>query len=163
VTTPLAPYANLRLLIPQPVTAANFRTGVPISTINWVIECFAKRDQSRADDNPAGKLPSLEAFSQILEGYITSWAVLAPNANWLAARSTFNWNETGLAPVGLLPGTSGIAIYTELSLLPTITMPAQQGEIQIVGLSNPYGTGGIGAEVRSVLGDKIRMEIQTIG
>jgi hypothetical protein len=33
----------------------------------------------------------------------------------------------------------------------------------VLGLADPFGPGGIGAEVRSVLGDKIRIEFQAAG
>jgi hypothetical protein len=163
MATDLAPYANIRLLIPQPVAPANFRSGVPAAAGSWVIECFAKRDKVNADDKPFGSLPSVDSRWQILEGYITQWAVLPANTSWLATRSAFTWNITGLAPSGLLPGANGRGILTVLEQLPTITQPAPQGEVTIVGLADPFGTGGIGAEVRSVLGDKIRIDFQAAG
>jgi hypothetical protein len=163
MATDLAPYANIRLLIPQPVAPANFRSGVPAAAGSWVIECFAKRDKVNADDKPFGSLPAIDPRRQLLEGYITQWAVLPANTSWLATRSAFAWNTTGLAPSGLLPGANGRGILTVLEQLPTITQPAPQGEATVVGLADPFGPGGIGAEVRSVLGDKIRIEFQAAG
>jgi hypothetical protein len=162
MATDLAPYANIRLLIPQPVAPANFRSGVPAAAGSWVIECFVKRNDGAAGDT-AASLPSIDPRRQILDGYITQWAVLPANTSWLATRSAFTWNTTGLAPSGLLPGANGRGVLTVLEQLPTITQPAPQGEVTILGLADPFGTGGIGAEVRSVLGDKIRIEFQAAG
>jgi hypothetical protein len=159
MATDLAPYANLRILLPQPVAPANFRSGVPAAAGSWVIECFAKNSGT----DPATGLPSIDPRRQVLDGYITQWAALPANTSWLAARSAFTWTTTGLAPAGLLPGANGRGILTVLEQLPTITQPAQQGEVTILGLADPFGTGGIGAEVRSVLGDKIRIEFQAAG
>jgi hypothetical protein len=164
MATELAPYANLRLLLPQPVAApANFRSGVPAAAGSWVIECFVKRQDGKEYDKVVGNLPSVDPRRQILEGYITQWAVLPANTLWIAARSAFTWTTTGLAPAGLLPGANGRGILTVLQALPTITQPAQQGEVTIVGLADPFGPGGIGAEVRAELGDKIRLEFQAAG
>jgi hypothetical protein len=161
MATDLAPYANLRLLLPQPVAApANFRSGVPAATGSWVIECFVKRQDGKEYDKPFDPVASIDPRRQILDGYITQWAVLPANTLWIAARSAFVWTTTGLAPAGLLPGANGRGILTVLEQLPTLTQPALQGEATIVGLSDPFGPGGIGAEVRSVLGDKIRLNFQ---
>jgi hypothetical protein len=159
MATDLAPYANLRLLLPQPAAVpANFRSGVPAATASWVVECFAKRE---GNDAVAGELPSVDPRRSTLSGYITAWAVLPANTSWLAVRSAFSWNETGLAPAGLLPGMSGRGILTLLEMLPTITQPTVQGEATVISLADPFGPGGIGAEVRSVLGDRIRIDLQT--
>jgi hypothetical protein len=50
-----------------------------------------------------------------------------------------------------------------LPSLPTITAGGQQGEARILALMDPYGPGGIGSELRSVLGDRIRIELQVAG
>jgi hypothetical protein len=47
--------------------------------------------------------------------------------------------------------------------LPTITNNGQQGEATILALADPYGPGGIGAELRQQLGDRIRVELQVAG
>jgi hypothetical protein len=156
MATDLAPYANIRLLLPQPVAPVNFRAGVPAAAGSWVIECFAKNSGT----DQADALPSIDPRRQILDGYITQWALLPADTSWLAARSAFSWTTTGLAPSGLLPGANGRGILTVLEQLPTLTQPALQGEATIVGLSDPFGAGGIGAEVRAVLGDKIRIDFQ---
>lgn len=157
--TDFAPYANLRLLIPQPVAApANFRSGVPIGTGSWVIECFARAQQ--AAGTPGAPLPSIDPSVRTLAGYITAWATLPANTSWLAARSAFTWTDTGLAPAGLLTGIGGRGFLGVLPSLPTIAASGQQGEATILGLAGSYGPGGIGAELREVLGDAITVELQ---
>jgi hypothetical protein len=159
MATDFTPYANLRLLIPQPPTApANFRSGVPVGTGSWVIECFARAEQ--AAGRPGQELPSIDPSKRTLAGYITAWATLPANTSWLAVRSAFTWTETGLAPSGLLTGMGGRGFLGVLPDLPTITASGQQGEATILGLAGTYGPGGIGAELRDVLGDAITVELQ---
>ena len=152
-------YANLRLLIPQPAAIpANLRAGMPAATASWVVECFAK-----GENTDAPGLPSIDPRRRVLAGYITAWAALPANTSWLAVRSAFTWTDTGLAPAGLLPGASGRGFLGVLPDLPTITNNGQQGEATILALADPYGPGGIGAELRQQLGDRIRFELQVAG
>lgn len=158
MATDFAPYANLRLLIPQPVAAVSFRSGVPSSAGSWVLHVFAKGQTAAAAD-----LPSVSPRTRTLEGYITAWAPLPTGASWLAASSAFAWDTTGLAPQGLLPGASGRGFLGILESLPAIAASGQQGEATITGLAEPFGPGGIGAELRQQLGDRIRIDLQFAG
>lgn len=152
-------YANLRLLIPQPATApVNFRSGVPSGTGSWIIQCFVKGETSAAPE-----LPSVNPRMRVLTGYMTGWATLPASTSWLAASSAFSWNTTGLAPDGLLPGAMGRGFLGMLDRLPTIAASGQQGEATILGLAEPFGPGGIGSELRQLLGDRIRVEFQVSG
>ena len=156
MSTPLAPYSNLRLLIPQPVAPANFRSGVPDATASWVVEMFAKADGAA----PGQNLPSIDPSRRTLSGYITAWAVLPANTSWLAAASAFTWTTTGLAPDGLAPGLQGSGYLGDLSALPTTTGPGRRGEVTITGLAGTFGPGGIGSLLRQELGDAITVELQ---
>lgn len=156
--TDFSPYANLRLLIPQPAVVTSFRDGVPSSTSSWILHVFAKGEASTGAD-----LPSVSPRTRTLSGYITAWAVLPAETDWLAASSAFTWNDSGLAPPGLLTGASGRGFLGILEDLPTVTASGQQGEATITGLAEPFGPGGIGAELRQQLGDKIRVELQVAG
>lgn len=154
--TDFAPYANLRLLIPQPAVVEDFRSGVPASTASWVLHIFAKGPTTVAPGTP-----SIDPRSRTLEGYITAFATLPANTSWLAASSAFTWDTTGLAPAGLLVGAGGPGLLGVLEALPTIT--GQQGEATITSLGGAFGPGGIGAELRSQLGDAITVELQVAG
>jgi hypothetical protein len=158
--TPLAPYANLRLLIPQPVVPEDFRSGVPAPTASWVIEMFAKSETPGIDSRFNQQLPSIDPSRRTLSGYITAWAPLPDETSWLAAASAFSWTTTGMAPDGLAPGLQGSGYLGDLSALPTTTGPAQRGEVTITGLGGTFGPGGIGALVRQELGDAITVELQ---
>lgn len=152
--TDFAPYANLRLLIPQPAAApVSFRDGPPASPGSWIIHCFAK-----GETVPAADLPSISPASKALAGYITAWATLPAETDWLAASSAFTWNDTGLAPPGLLTGASGRGFLGALEGLPVVS--GQQGEATILELGGAFGPGGIGAEIRGQIGDQIRVQLQ---
>lgn len=157
MATDFAPYANLRLLIPQPAAApANFRSGVPTSAASWLIHVFAK-----GGTTAAAATPSIDPRTRTLEGYITAFATLPANTSWLQATSGLSWDSTGLAPAGLLVGAAGRGFLGVLESLPTAT--GQQGEATITALGGQFGPGGIGAELRAQLGDAITVELQVAG
>lgn len=161
MATDFYPYANLRLLIPQPAeTPESLRDGLPASSGSWVIELFAKAEQGAGRDAPGP--PSIDPSKRVLAGYITAWATLPAETDWLAARSAFSWNDTGLAPAGLMVGMGGRGLLGVLPDLPTLTGNPQQGEATIRGLSGTFGSGGIGAELRAVTGDAITIELQVV-
>lgn len=161
MATDFAPYANLRLLIQKPAEAPeSLRDGLPASAGAWVIECFAKAPGgSGADGNGP---PSVDPSVRVLSGYVTAWAELPAETDWLAARSAFSWDETGLAPAGLMVGMGGRGLLGVLPDLPVLTGNPQQGEATIQGLSGAYGPGGIGAELRTQTGDAITVELQVV-
>ena len=155
MATDFAPYANLRMLWQPPGTITSFRAGVPASGPAVVIEAFAKA-QGRSEQD----LPGVKAGSLILEGYLTRWALLG-SASWLVAGASLSWTETGFRPAGMLPGASGQAVLTDLTVLPALADGAEQGQLHILELSQPFGVGGIGMELREALGDKFRAALST--
>jgi hypothetical protein len=152
--TDFAPYANFRFLWTPPGTITNFRNGTPSAGTPIVIEAFLKGQTGTAQE-----LPSIGAAPRTLSGYITAYATVPGQASWLAARSAFTWTTTGLAPAGLLPGISGRGFLGSLSALPTIT-GGQQGEATVISVAGAYGVGGIGAELRAVLGDALTISLE---
>jgi hypothetical protein len=155
MATDFAPYANLRMLWQPPGTITSFRSGVPVAGPAVVVEAFAKGSGRSEQD-----LPGVKAGALILEGYITRWALLG-SATWQAAGSAFSWNETGFRPAGMLPGATGQAVLTHLTLLPTLADGSEVGQLRILELSQPFGIGGIGTELREALGDKFRAALST--
>jgi hypothetical protein len=153
MATDFAEYANLRMVWAPPGTITNFRAGVPADGPAVVVEAFAK-PQGRSEQD----LPGVKAGSLMLEGFITRWALLG-SANWLAAGSSLTWDETGYRPAGMLPGATGQAVITDLTVLPTLADGAEQGQLRI--LEFPFGIGGIGSELREALGDKFMAALFT--
>ncbi|GDX73496.1 hypothetical protein LBMAG40_01530 [Cyanobium sp.] len=153
MATDVAEYANLRMVWAPPGTITNFRAGVPAAGPAVVVEAFAK-PQGRSEQD----LPGVKAGSLMLEGFITRWALLG-SANWLVAGTSLTWDETGYRPAGMLPGATGQAVLTDLTVLPTLADGAEQGQLQI--LEFPFGVGGIGSELREALGDKFNAALFT--
>jgi hypothetical protein len=153
MATDFAEYANLRMLWTPPGAITNFRAGVPAAGPAVVVEALAK-PQGRSEQD----LPGVKAGSLMLDGFITRWALLG-SASWLVAGTSLNWNETGYRPNGMLPGATGQAVLTDLTVLPTLADGAEQGQLRI--LEFPYGVGGIGAELREALGDKFKAALST--
>jgi hypothetical protein len=153
MATDFAPYANLRMLWVPPGTITTFRSGVPAAGPAVVVEAFAKA-QGRSEQD----LPGVTAGSLMLEGFITRWALLG-NASWLVAGASLSWTDTGYRPAGMLPGATGQAVLTDLTVLPTLADGAEQGQLRI--LEFPFGVGGIGAELREALGDKFKAALST--
>ena len=153
MATDFAKYANLRMLWAPPGTITTFRAGVPAAGPAVVVEAFVKpRGRSEQD------LPGVQAGSLMLDGFITRWALLGA-AYWLVSSASLNWNETGYRPAGMLPGATGQAVMTDLTVLPTLADGAERGQLRI--LEFPYGVGGIGAELREALGDKFKAALST--
>jgi hypothetical protein len=150
MATDFAEYANLRMLWAPPGVITTLRDGVPAAGPAVVVEAFAK-SQGRSEQD----LPGVMAGSLILEGYLTRWALLG-SASWLVAGSSLSWNETGYRPAGMLPGADGKAVLTNLSALPTLADGTEQGQLRMLELGQPFGVGGIGAELREALGDKFK-------
>jgi hypothetical protein len=153
MATDFAEYANLRMLWAPPGTITNFRAGVPAAGPAVVVEAFAK-PQGRSEQD----LPGVKAGSLMLEGFVTRWALLG-SSNWLAAGTSLTWDETGYRPAGMLPGATGQAVLTDLTVLPTLANGAEQGQLRI--LEFPFGVGGIGSELREALGDKFKAALFT--
>jgi hypothetical protein len=118
-----------------------------------VVEAFAK-PQGRSEQD----LPGVKAGSLMLEGFITRWALLG-SASWLVAGASLTWDETGYRPAGMLPGATGQAVLSDLTVLPTLADGAEQGQLRI--LEFPFGVGGIGSELREALGDKFKAALFT--
>ena len=153
MATDFAEYANLRMLWAPPGVITTLRDGVPAAGPAVVMEAFVK-PQGRSEQD----LPGVKAGSLILEGFVTRWALLG-NANWLVAGASLSWTETGYRPAGMLPGATGQAVMTDLTVLPTLADGAERGQLRI--LEFPYGVGGIGAELREALGDKFKAALST--
>jgi hypothetical protein len=153
MTTDFAEYANLRMVWQPPGTITSFRAGVPAAGPAVVVEAFAK-PQGRSEQD----LPGVKAGSLMLEGFITRWALLG-SASWLVAGTSLTWDETGYRPAGMLPGATGQAVLSDLTVLPTLADGAEQGQLRI--LEFPFGVGGIGSELREALGDKFKAALFT--
>lgn len=152
--TDFAPYANFRLLWTPPGPVADFRSGTPTAGTPVLIEAFLKGSTSPAQD-----LPSVGAAPRILEGYITATAAVTGELDWLAATSAFSWNTTGLAPAGLLPGVVGRGFLGRLDLLPT-NVGGQLGHVTVQAVAGAFGVGGIGAELRDLVGDALTLRFE---
>ena len=155
MATDFAPYANLRILWTAPGTITTLRNGVPAGGTATVIEAFVKGTAASPQE-----LASIHPQARVLEGYITAYATVPGQGSWLAAGSAFSWDTSGLAPSGLRPGAIGRALLGTLEALPTVAAGSLQGKATILGLQEPFGVGGIGAELRTALGDKIRVSLE---
>ena len=153
MATDFAEYANLRMIWAPTGTITTFRAGVPAAGPAVVMEAFVK-PQGRSEQD----LPGVQAGSLMLDGFITRWALLG-SASWLVAGASLSWTETGYRPTGMLPGATGQAVWTDLTVLPTLADGAERGQLRI--LEFPYGVGGIGAELREALGDQFKAALST--
>jgi len=153
MATDLAPYANLRLLMKQPVVPVSLRNGPSSTASSWIIDCYAKGEMFDTAD-----LPSVNPRGQVLKGYVTQWAVLPSGGNWLVPSSQLQWNTTGLVPSGLRPGAIGDGFLGVLN-----STDGRKGLATILAISDPYGIGGVGAELRQEIGDSISIQLQVAG
>lgn len=155
MATDFAPYANLRFLWPQPAEITSLRTGIPAPAALVAIEAFVKGDAPTVQE-----LPSLRTGTRVLTGYITRWAPVPAGADWLDSGAGWSWTDTGLMPAGLAAEARGRAYLGPLSALPTLG--GLVGEVTVMHLGGQFGIGGIGAELRTALGDAIRVSLATV-
>ena len=153
MATDLAPYANLRLWMKQLVVPVSLRNGPVGSGGSWIIDCYAKGEMFDTAD-----LPSVNPRGQVLKGYVTQWAVLPTGANWLVPSGQLQWNTTGLIPEGLKAGAIGDGFLGVLN-----STNGRKGLATILAISDPYGIGGVGAELRQEIGDSISVQLQVAG
>jgi hypothetical protein len=149
--------SNIRLLWTPHGSVSTLRDGVPAAGSSVVIEAFLKGD-GLSSQALAGKAEGTVKLS----GYITRYAQLPSGVDWLAGSGSFSWQIGGLRPAGLLPSAQGPAFLGDLDSLPTIVDGGLQGAFKLMDLGFPYGIGGIGAELRSELGDKLSLVFATV-
>ena len=149
--------SNIRLLWTPHGSVSTLRDGVPAAGDPVVIEAFMKGD-GLSPQAIGGKAEGTVKLS----GYITRYALLPSGVDWLAASGAFSWQIGGLRPDGLLPSAQGPAFLGDLDSLPTIASGGLHGSFKLMDLGFPYGVGGIGAELRSELGDKLSLAFATV-
>lgn len=151
MTSPFAAYANLRLRFERRSDAVpNFRDGGRVPTEIVVIDAWARSNEAGGGEQQTGGL-ALGQFT--LSGFLVRHAVLPPGADWLGLGMTWEWLETGLRPAGLRAGETLQACWGDLTGLPAVD-DAELGWLTLSQISHPYGSGGIGARLRTAAGDK---------
>lgn len=149
--SPFAAYANLRLRFERRSQAIpNFRDGTHVPTEIVVIDAWARSSGTGGDEQQTGGV----AYGQFtLSGFLVRYAVLPPGSDWLGLGITWDWDDSGLRPLGLRAGDMLQACWGDLTGLPAVD-DAEQGWLTLAQISHPYGSGGIGAMLRTAAGDK---------
>lgn len=151
MTSPFAAYANLRLRFERRRDAIpNFRDGGRVPTDIVVIDAWARSNDAGGGEQQTGGI-ALGQFT--LTGFLVRYAVLPPGSDWLSLGLSWPWVETGLRPPGLRAGETLEACWGDLSGLPAVD-DAETGWLTLSQISHPYGSGGIGARLRTAAGDK---------
>lgn len=162
MATPFAEFANARLAWQRrSAPPANLRGGTrPATTTTIVLEAFLE-PAGGAGPDPNGDTTLLASGSRGFTGYLTRWAVLPTDADWLDAGTGWSWDETGLRPAGMAASTVEIqAALVAMGSLPDLTR-AEIGTMVLTQLGSPYGPGGIGAEITDVAGEYLEGRFTT--
>lgn len=112
-----------------------------------MIEAFADSTPGSPSGQDAG---GTEIGVQQFQCFLTRWAILPEQADWLDAGTSWSWDDSGLRPVGLVAGTRMEAWMGPLAELP-ITTNGRRGWFTPGTFT---GTGGIDAIVRAAAGDE---------
>lgn len=145
--TPLAEFANCRMVWHRPTSVrTSLREGMRSTTDTIVLEAKIKLQGPTGEQDSGGR--SIGAGSCV--GYITQWALIPVNSNWLEAGRSWTWNDSGLRPDGLSRGEKLEAFIGRLASLPAIG----QGEKGYITIATLMGEGGIDAIKREAAGDK---------
>jgi hypothetical protein len=159
--TPFASFAAARLAWQRPTEAlTNLRDGFRYAATETVVIDFffepgvgegSMPPRARSDDRNATTIQASK--SRTISGYITRWAVVPEDANWLDAGTGWTWNDTGLRPDGLTAGEDELqAALVSIANLPAIDR-AEIGTMTLDQLGSSYGPGGVGAVITRTAGE----------
>lgn len=161
MASPFADLANGRLAWQRPTEPlTNLRDGFRHTATETVaIDFFfepgvgegSMPPRARSDDRNATTVQASK--SRTISGYITRWAVVPDDANWLDAGTGWVWNDTGLRPDGLIAGDEELqAALVNITNLPAIDR-AEIGTLTLDQLGSSYGPGGVGALITEAAGE----------
>jgi len=156
--TPLQPYANARLLLHQNATPGD--TTSPVVAAH-VLECFLERaNYISAKENG----PGVETGDFTYQGYICRASRLPPNpgAIWLSTELAWMQNGRLVASDGktvVAPCEGWIWLGDLNRLNPAgdaeVDPYAQHTQFSVLEFGASYGSGGIGALVQPLIGERV--------
>ena len=165
--TPLQPFANARLLLAENAIPGDTTSAVVAS---HVLECFlARANYISAKENG----PGVDTGDFTYNGYLCRAARLPPNPGAIWLSSALVWQKHGrrvaaggsVAPRGALSKTvvapcEGLIWLGDLALLNAagdadVDPYAQQTAFHGLEFGDSYGSGGIGALVQPLIGERI--------
>jgi len=157
-TTPLQGVANARLLLHQTATPGDSTSAVVAS---HVLECFVSRSRYvSARDNG----PGVDTGDFTYLGYICRASRLPPNPGAIWLSSELDWQQNGrrVASNGLtvVAPCDGWIWLGDLTLLnpageAAVDPYAQHTQFSVLEFGASYGSGGIGALVQPLIGERV--------
>ena len=156
--TPLQPFANARLLLAENAIPGDTTSAVVAS---HVLECFLERaNYISAKENG----PGVDTGDFTYQGYICRATRLPPNpgAIWLSSNLAWSQNGRRVASEGttVVAPCEGWIWLGDLSLLTpagdaAVDPYAQHTQFNVLEFGASYGSGGIGALVQPLIGERI--------
>lgn len=152
MASPLAPFANARLLLETPGARGGPETGYKrVAGESIVLTLFLKQ-VSEKERAIFKQIETQSVASDFLEGYIVSHAVLPDGADWQTYDlATGLQDTTGTRPAALYKGARAAAIQ-----FGSRTSQA----VEVVEAAGTFDDQGIGAIVRGVLGDRLLLTVE---
>ena len=157
-TTPLQPFANARLLLAENAIPGDTTSAVVAS---HVLECFLERaNYISAKENG----PGVDTGDFTYQGYICRATRLPPNpgAIWLSSNLAWSQNGRRVATQGstVVAPCEGWIWLGDLSLLTpagdaAVDPYAQYTQFNVLEFGASYGSGGIGALVQPLIGERV--------
>lgn len=148
MATPLANFANARLLLETPGARGGPETGyqrVPGQLL--VLELFMKQgtDTKRS---PFESGPAASVATDVLQGYVIAWAEVPDGADWrtLVLADAPAYDDSGKRPDALRKGSRPAAVLfgTRVS-----------ESVEVIESASAFDDLGIGQIVRDVIGDRL--------
>lgn len=156
--TPLQPFANARLLLGENASPGDTTSAVVAS---HVLECFLERSRYiTARDNG----PGVDTGDFTFQGMICRATRLPPNpgAIWLSRELDWQQNGRRVATNGLtvVAPCEGWIWLGDLTLLTpagdaAVDPYAQHTQFSVLEFGASYGSGGIGALVQPLIGERV--------
>lgn len=156
--TPLQPFANARLLLHQNATPGDTTSAVVAS---HVLECFLERaNYISAKENG----PGVDTGDFTYDGMICRASRLPPNPGAIWLSSELDWQQNGrrvatngLTVVAPCAGWIWLGDLTRLNSAggADVDPYAQHTQFSVLEFGASYGSGGIGALVQPLIGERV--------
>ena len=155
--SPLAPFANARILWTAPGVRSSGREGYKLLPGQaYLIEAFLKRWNTNAKVLERFELPAIQSLEAYFGGYVVRYAELTPEqAESFSSvdASSLTWDDSMLLPSGVKRDAKGQLFIRGMDTL----------TVRFADTAGKFGHDGIGSILRGVLGDTIFLDGGQVG
>ncbi|MGA0983308.1 hypothetical protein [Vulcanococcus sp.] len=153
MASPLAQFANARLLIEVPGSRGGPETGYKRAPGQKVVTLLFLKQLGPESGSAYKQLTASSVASDYLSGYIVSYVAVPDGAEWqtLDVEATAGADHSGQRPAALHKGGKGTSLQFGNRL---------STSVEVVEAAGQFDDLGIGAIVREIIGDRIVLAVE---